>query len=147
MTYLNMQPIRADKRMFLFFDSYWWIWEPNGKVLCCFQQSSHKPVWKRPERKTCLLDVHLYNEMDWVESGLIRSGGLTSLVFHRCLSFGSEVHFGRHSSSFLGRYIFKCPCSSTTRARQNRIFSTGFIPWLARLPLYQSLCSKTLTVK
>lgn len=37
----------------------------------------------------------------------------TSLVFHRCLSFGSEVHFGRHSSSFLGRYIFKCPCSST----------------------------------
>lgn len=80
------------------------------------------------------LKEKLCKEIDWVESGMIRSGGLTSLVFHRCLSFGSEVHFGRHSSSFLGRYIFKCPCSSATRARQNRIFSTGFIPyWAARL--------------
>jgi len=39
-------------------------------------------------------------------------GDLTSLVFHLCLSFGNVEHFGRHSSSFLGRYIFKCPCSS-----------------------------------
>lgn len=43
---------------------------------------------------------------------MVGRGDLTSFVFHRCLSFGNEGHFGRHSSSFLGRYIFKCPCSS-----------------------------------
>lgn len=141
-TYLNMEPMRADKRKFLFS----MVMGGSGNLMeRCYAvlnrvHMAHKSVWKRPERKTCLMDGYLCKEMDWAESGLIRSSGLTSLVFHRCLSFGSEVHFGRHSSSFLGRYIFKCPCSSTTRARQNRIFSTGFIPyWLARLPLYQSI--------
>lgn len=94
---------------------------------------------------------YLRTEMDLERAGLIRSDVPTSLVFHRCLSFGSDVHFGRHSSSFLGRYIFKCPCSSATRARQSRILDTGLITyWLTRLlslSVYQSLCCKTLTVK
>ena len=111
------------------------------KASRCFEGSSHVwQIWKGPWRIGCLLDGHLCKEMDWEESGMLKSSSLTSLVFHRCLSFGSEVHFGRHSSSFLGRYIFKCPCSSATRATQNRIFSTGFKPyWLARLPPDQAV--------
>lgn len=123
MTYnlLNMWAVNATS--FISVVTFCWRTTRRFYVVLRRVHTRYKSVWKGPERAVCLMDGHFGKEMDWVESGMIRSGGLTSLVFHRCLSFGSEVHFGRHSSSFLGRYIFKCPCSSTTRARQNRYLS------------------------
>ena len=91
-------------------------YEPTSLRECChclgICLSQEKKEKTRAERSMCLADGCVGNVMDGGERRGIRDGSLTSLVFQRCLSFGSEEHLGRHSSSFLGRYIFKCPCSS-----------------------------------